>query len=138
MADAIKIGLGGGNNIANKNTEPYSFEFARKPHISMSALYNNGETTMEEVMDYMLNNDTSGVFDFDSETLIALQNKSMIIRFFVSVSKESEREFGTETFALLTASKLSRFCKGNHVKIRIEAKYVVGETLASRKTFGWK
>ena len=93
---------------------------------------------MEEVMDFMWNNDTSGVFDFDSETLISLQDKSMIIRFFVTVSKESEREFGTETFALLTASKLTRFCKGNHVKIRIEAKCVEGETLSCRKTFGWK
>ena len=128
------MGCGSDNN---KNTEPYLFEFVRKPRVYMSYLYDNGETTMEEVMDYMWNNDASGVFDFDSAILLALQNKSMIIRFFVSASKESEGEFGTETFALLTASKLSRFCKGNHhVKIRIEAKYVVGETLASRKNFG--
>ena len=58
---------------------------------------------------------------------------------FVSSSKQTtEQEFGTKTFALLTASKLARLCKSNSVKIKVQAKYIVGETLARRQLFDWK
>ena len=49
---------------------------------------------MEEVVDYMWNNDRSGVFDFNAEILIAIERKIMFIRFFVQVSS-NESELGT-------------------------------------------
>ena len=78
-------------------------------------------------------------FDFQDKIMEDLRNKNMIIRLFVSSAKMIiEKEFGTETFALLNASSLSRLCQSNAVKIRVETKNVVTETLAQRKLFSWK
>ena len=121
------------------NTEPYTFEFIRDAYHSLSPIYDTGETSMEDVMNYMWSNDRSGVFDFADKVMEELRNKTMIIRLFAfSMSTTVEKVFGTETFALLTASGLSRLCKSNAVKIRVETQHVVGETLAQRKLFSWK
>ena len=137
MANAITASFANKEEV--KTTEPYSFEFFRGNDVSMSQLYDAPGTLMEEVMNHMWNNDRSGVFDFDVPTMEALQEKKMVLRMFVSSSKQTtEREFGTETFALLTVSKLARLCKNNSVKINVQAKYIVGETLARRQLFDWK
>ena len=109
----------------------------------MSPIYEDGNITMDNIMDYMWENDRSGVFDFDALTITALKQKTMTIRLFVQVhnvkdDKTTEREFGTETFAILIVSKLARFCGTNNVKIRVDAKYVDGDTLSIRKKFSWK
>ena len=58
------------------DTELFSFEFFRNKDVSMSQLYDNPETLMEEVMNHMWKNDRSGVFDFDATTMLALQEKN--------------------------------------------------------------
>ena len=94
---------------------------------------------MEDVMNYMWLNDRSGVFDFNDVIMQDFKATQIIIRMFaLSTLATTEKEFGTETFALLTASGLLRLCKSNAVKIQVEARNVVTETLAQRKLLDWK
>ena len=68
--------------ITLTNTEPYTFEFIREEYHSFSPIYDTGETSMEDVMNYMWSNDRSGVFDFEDVVMEELRNKTMIIRLF--------------------------------------------------------
>ena len=139
MANAISCLFKKEEDNTITNTEPFTFEFFRDEFHSLSPIYDTGETSMEDVMNYMWSNDRSGVFDFQDKIMEELRNKNMIIRLFVSSAKMIiEKEFGTETFALLNASSLSRLCQSNAVKIRVETKNVVTETLAQRQLFSWK
>ena len=101
MADAIKTLGKGGKGSSSEKTDVFSFEFFRdvkeirirdetEVNISvrcesMSPLYDNGEIKMEEVVDYMWNNDQSGVFDFNAEIMLAIERKEMFIRFLLKL-----------------------------------------------------
>ena len=56
MANAITASFAT-KDTATADTEPFSFEFFRKKDVSMSRLYDNPETLMEEVMNHMWRND---------------------------------------------------------------------------------
>ena len=99
-----------GGGYSNEGKDVFSFEFFRDIKEeeentfrceSMSPLYDNGDIKMEEVVDYMWNNDRSGVFDFNTKNMIVIERKEMFIRFFVEVKNNTanESELGTETIA---------------------------------------
>ena len=66
----------------------------------MSPLYDDPQKKMEDVFGYMWKHDTSGIFDFNSEVLLDLEQQNVQLRVFVSSTVvKNEMEFGTEPFS---------------------------------------
>ena len=130
-----------GSNIPNENSveEPYSFELHSNDtdSVSMSPLYDDPSTSMETIMDHMWENDRSNVFSFTSEVMTDLESKKMVLRMISnSTDNKTEIEFGAENFALLTVSELSHLCGSRAIRIKVEARYIIGSNIARRLQFG--
>ena len=139
LSAAINPDLNNKFDSENTGKDVYSFEFTDGEFKSMSPVYDSDAVTMETVLDYMWQNDNSGVFEFDSLTMRGLETKERVLTVMVSSGKiPEERTFCIRTFSKQTISHICKLTQCNVPIIRIGTKKVEEDLMVKRRLFSWK
>ena len=100
LADRLSVAINPDSSnkldLGTQHKDVYLFEFTKKEftkedknkpfkvYKSMSPVYDYGSVMMKAVLDYMWRNDNSGVFEFDSLTMLGLETKKHVLTVMVS------------------------------------------------------